>query len=178
MDNPIDSVNSDLGYLSLFDECLVDTDDIFDAMFILPSGKLKKIDITSQDFQKKCVFDKDKVCRLDIGFPPRHEYVKFFGFELEKLLDFGCFRIGNNISSKEIYIQAHLFNRPQKEIYDVLELCLFSYDVVVIDCTIEKPLLPYVFQYSAKNGNTIRDIKRNFNKLMNNKEYKKHDEYH
>lgn len=166
-------------YWRLFDANIADAIGISDAMFILPNGKLKKLNIDLSDFQLDGVPVEIDMCHQNAYayLFPRHEYVRFFGFELEKLLNSGCFRIGNNINTKEIHIQAHLAKSCNKAVFDVLELCLYSYDTVIIDCSIEKPSMPYIFSYSKKAGDTICDIKRELNKLTNNKGYTTHVRY-
>lgn len=148
-------------YWSLFDKATVDAEGISDAMFILPNGKLKKL----------------KMARGGAYIRPEHEYISFYGFDLDNLLASGVFRIGNNTYSKEVYIQARPTTTQEKKVLDVLEWCLLSYRNMVLDCTIEEPLIPYVFRYSQKNGDTIRDIKRDLNKLTNNKGYIQHVRY-
>lgn len=148
----------DAEYWSLFDKTTVDANGISDAMFILPNGKLKKL----------------KTGKDGAYTRPEHEHISFYGFDLDKLLANGVFRIGNNIYSKEVYIQARPVVAQNKRVLDILEQCLLYYSDVVLDCTIETPLIPYVFRYSKKNGDTIQNIKRDLNKLTNNKGYTKH----
>ena len=63
----------------------------------------------------------------------KHEQVKYLGFDIDKLLDLGCIRIGNNKLSKEVYLHMNLRKKLCNKIINIFEECLIHYDYILIE---------------------------------------------
>lgn len=151
-------------YIDLFDNLLVDTNDIVKASFILPNGKLKIIKINIDDLQLNnyltdFLYDiKENIVDL-IKF--EHFQIKFLGFDLEKIIHCGCIRVGT-IDNKEYYLHMDLsLVKPNNKIIQIIEQILISAEKLFISFNYEDNNFSF---YSIKNGDTISSIKRDINK--------------
>lgn len=158
---------SDKKYLELFDANTIDTSDIFQANFILPDGRLKKFQLNLAEFKIPDIYTINfKVSNENIYdiLNLKHEQVKYLGFDIDKLLDLGCIRIGNNKLSKEVYLHMNLRKKLCNKIINIFEECLIHYDYILIEfLNLEEEIFS---KYSLKDGNTIKDIIKDMNIIL------------
>lgn len=158
-------------YIDLFDNILIDTDDIVKASFILPNGKLKiiKIDINNLQLNN---YLADFLCdikeNIDELIKFEHFQIKFLGFDLEKIIQCGCVRVGTQ-DGKEYYLHMDLSHKkPNNKILQTIEYILINAERLFISFNYKDDNFSF---YSIKNGNTISDIKKDINikyKLQHN----------
>lgn len=158
---------TDEEYLKLFESYTIDTTDIFQANFILPNGRLKKFQLDLTEFEIPDVYTTNfKISNENIydNLNLKHEQVKYLGFDIDKLLDLGCIRIGNNKLSKEVYLNMNLRKKLCNKIINIFEECLIHYDYVLIEfLNLEEEIFS---KYSLKDGNTIKDIIKDMNIIL------------
>lgn len=165
----INNINdiTDEEYLKLFESYTIDTTDIFQANFILPDGRLKKFQLDLTEFEIPDVYTINfKISNENIydNLNLKHEQVKYLGFDIDKLLDLGCIRIGNNKLSKEVYLNMNLRKKLCNKIINIFEECLIHYDYVLIEfLNLEEEIFS---KYSLKDGNTIKDIIKDMNIIL------------
>lgn len=156
-------------YLEQFTLKTKDVTDVLTAMFILPDGKLKRFELDLTDFPLQEVYtlnfgitNENIYSRLNI----KHEHIQLIGFDLQRLLDLGCIRIGNNKANNEVYLQLNLKKKLHPKVIDAIEYCLLYYKTVLIDYLCDEELTDMFLRYSAQNGDTIKDVIYDLNKIL------------
>jgi hypothetical protein len=165
----------DKNYLIEFDKVLIDIEDITYASFILPNGKIKKIDFDLSDMEIKPLYtlnyniNNDNIKKYINFF---HEDIDFLGFDLERILKLGCIRIGCNVTEDECYIGIDVTNiKPNKTLLNFIESMLIQYKSLYIDFQKQAANKDECKKYSLSDGDTIKSIEKdiniNYNKLHN-----------
>lgn len=162
---------TDTEYLDLFEQVTEPTEDLFLANFILPDGRLRRfrLDLTG--------FEINDVYKVNFGITNeniydfinlRHDQIEYLGFNLDKLLDLGCIRVGNNKVNGEIYLHMNLIRKLSSKVIDVLEDCLIKYNEVIIEfLNLEVEVFS---RYSSQKGDTIKDIIKDMNQILISRE--------
>lgn len=157
---------TDIQYIEDFDKATKDVKDPSKAMFILPNGKLKKIEIDLLDYKINPLY----TTFFDINYNNLYKYInlehaeiKYLGFDLDIILKTGCIRIANNINKKELNIGMNLFyNKPTNKILQTIDELLIYYDTLIVDFFKDSKSKRYKIE-----SNTIKQLKRDINQIYN-----------
>lgn len=146
-------------YLIALDSILLDANCIIDADFILPNGKLKKLQFDLTNFKipelyyvKFGMTNENIYSRMHFD----HKLIKYKGFDLEDVLLVGCFKVGYDLNKKEFgfWYNSGLY-KPTQNIIDCLcNLNIQMNKIYYRDCKNKKKIYIDINDYI----NTIKNL--------------------
>jgi hypothetical protein len=151
-------------YRHYINKILCDTSNFKRAGFISPDGKLKRLNLDLSRFVIKDSY-KD-LLNLDLEkltqeYVIEHDAVRYFGLDINDILSAGYMRIGWDKYKDQFYIQFDTrYCFPSSKVFEIIENILLEMDILYIafgnndDYSV----------FSIKNGDSIKDIKRYFNR--------------
>lgn len=131
------SPNTKDEFISELDKYLVDVDNIIDANFILPNGKLKKIEFDFSDFKVNELYTQLMFinnANLNEFVKNYHYNVQYFGFSLEDVLLSGVLKV--TYGEADVYAVVleydSTYYKPTKAILDQIEILCSRLEIVYI----------------------------------------------